>query len=465
LGQNRLKSKAPRIRNDFMPRLNFYAVLIAVAAYFLLSGISIQDRLLLSTLHQIERSALVEPSATELFEGAMAGMMQILANEYGDGYSTYIPPSRLTRYQDDLYNRYTGFGIWSRIFEQDEEKTLFVGYPFADSPAYHAGLRSGDQIVKIDGTPIAGKTNREIFSLLGQSREAESQLSVLPFGQTEIQDFFVLREMNRLDSVEGDFRDAESRTFLLETHPRIGYIRITSFTESTANEFRSALDKMMQSGAESFILDLRDNSGGDVRNSIMIAQMLIAPSPENNVIVTVRPRNGPERKRTFGSTPPRCTLPMVVLINGETASSSEILAAALQDYQRATVMGTRSFGKGVIQSIMPLPFQLGMLQLTNAEYLRPNGANIHRRVDAVDSDDWGVVPDIVVESSESQQLAVLLYRSLRSNVISPQREAVLAMFRRMIIEEQNGQEGAPFDLRGTAPYYDVQIDEAVRLLQ
>ena len=450
-----------------MPRFNFYAVLIAVFAYLLLSGISIQDRLLLSTLHQIERYALAEPSATELFEGAMAGMMQMMADEYGDNYSAYIPPSRLTRYQDNLHNRYTGLGIWSRIFEQDNEKALFVGYPFAHSPAYQAGLRSGDRIVEIDGMPVADKTNREIFSLLGQNHETETLLSVLPFGQKEMQNFSILRKMNSLDSVEGDYRDAGCRTFLLETHPQVGYIRITSFTESTASEFRSALDKMMQGGAESFILDLRDNSGGDVRSSIMIAQMLISPSPKNNVIVTVRPRNGPERKRTFGNTPPRCTLPMVVLINGETASSSEILAAALQDYQRATVVGTRSFGKGVIQSILPLPFQLGMLQLTNAEYLRPNGANIHRRVDAADCDDWGVMPDIVVELLESQQSVLLLYRSLRSNAISPQREAVLDMFRQMIIDEQNEQDEdgqSPFELIGTAPYYDVQLDEAVRLL-
>jgi C-terminal processing protease CtpA/Prc len=154
---------------------------------------------------------------------------------------------------------------------------------------------------------------------------------------------------------------------------------------------------------------------------------------------------------------------MVVLINGETASSSEILAAALQDHRRATPVGTRSFGKGVIQGIMTLPFQSGMLQLTDSEYARPSGAGIHRRKGMANSDAWGVLPDHIVELSQAEQSAVNQYRALRSLVISTDRSAVLDQFRQQIVNEQS-QEGN-FQFTGTAPYYDLQLEEAIKVLQ
>jgi C-terminal processing protease CtpA/Prc len=121
----------------------------------------------------------------------------------------------------------------------------------------------------------------------------------------------------------------------------------------------------------------------------------------------------------------------------------------------------RSFGKGVIQGIIELPFQSGLLQLTNAEYRRPNGGAIHRRKNAEDSDDWGVIPDNMVELTETEQSAVIQYRRLRSNVLSPKRSAVLEQFRQQMIDKHQNEE---FDFPGTAPYYDPQLDEAIRVL-
>jgi len=218
---------------------------------------------------------------------------------------------------------------------------------------------------------------------------------------------------------------------------------------------------MMQSGAESFILDLRDNSGGDVWECVQIARMLMLPHPDSgSIIVTRRQRNNSRHRFSLIEGSQRCTLPMVVLINGETASASEFLAAALQDHRRATVVGTRSYGKGVGQGIIELPFQSGMLQLTDWEYLRPNGAVIHRKKDATDSDDWGITPDSIVDISDAEWSAVKKYRSLRSNVISSQRPAVLEQFRLQILSEQDSE----FRFTSTAPYYDVQLDEAIKLL-
>lgn len=456
-----------------MPRFNFYLLLFAVTAYALTSGVSLRDRLLISTLHRIERCAYFEPSAKDLFEGAMSGMADVLSDEHGDGYSMYIPQSRKTQYQDTLANQYEGLGMLTRIHEEGEEKKLFIDFPFYDSPAYRTGLRSGDQILQINGIPVADKTDHEVFHLLRQRNTLETHLVVLPLGQTEPKDVFVPREKIQYESVLGDYFGSDGQVFCLETHPKIGYIWMTSFSESTADEFGHALDRMMQSGVESFILDLRDNGGGDVWNCVQVVQMLMSPDPVlGNVIVTIRDRNGTEqlRRRRFVLTEgtQRCFLPMVVLIDGETASASEILAAALQDHHRATIVGTRSFGKGIIQGILTLPFQSGILQLTDAEYRRPSGGTIHRKKDAKESDDWGVIPDTIIELTEAERSAVIQYRSLRSGVISTERSAVLDQFRQQIVEKQNEEEPdseqEPFEFTGTAPYYDRQLDEAIKVL-
>ena len=484
-----------------MPRSHLYIILVALLIYALTAGVALRDRLLVSTLHRIEREAIAEPSAMALFEGAMVGMARVLSEELGDGYSFYIPPNRAATVRDQFDNWYEGLGISVRFHaavgfygaegegeaaegeaEQGEAETreleqrehrFFIAYPQQGSPAYRAGLRSGDQILRIDDTLLTDKTHSEVLRLLRRQTESETLLSVLPFGHTEPQDFSVRRERLQSDSVSGDHFDLDGRVFRLETHPQIGYIWVTSFIGATAREFGDALDSMKQSGVKSLILDLRDNGGGDLVSSAQIARMLLPPEV-GTVIATARERNRISRWFLhFIEGSQRCTLPMVVLINGETASSSEILAAALQDHQRATIVGTRSFGKGIIQGYFELPFQSGILTLTDSEFLRPSGAPIHRRRNTTDSDDWGVIPDIIVEISEIEQLAVLGYRLLRSNVISTDRSAVLDTFRQQIIETLNSEtgntEGEPseqkhFAFPGTAPYYDPQLDEAIRIL-
>jgi len=456
-----------------MPRFNFYVILFALLVYALTAEVTLRDRLLIFTLYRIEHYSYVEPSAKDLFEGAMSGMVKVLSDDLGDQYSRYIPPSKQTHYLDNAHNRYEGFGFSFQIDEEGEEKKLVITHPFPNSPAYQAGIRSGDQILQVEGTPLTDKTREDVLQLLKPQQESEIRLSILPFGQTEPQNVVVRPQKIHFDSVTGDYVDSEKHVFCLETHPLIGYIWITSFTETTAKEFGDALEQMMQSGVESFILDLRDNPGGDVWNSVQTAKMLIAPEANRKTIAEVRYRHGHRGSFNLAEGTQRCTLPMVVLINGESASSAEILAAALQDYRRAAIVGTRSFGKGVIQGIMVLPFQSGILQLTDAEYRRPSGANIHRKKDAADSDEWGVTPDKIVELSDTESLAVMEYRSLRSQVLAAQRSAVLEQFRQRIIDnhenerhesEEQTLEQKKWGFTGTAPYYDAQLDEAVKIL-
>ena len=441
-----------------MPRSHLYIILLALLAYALTSGVTLRDRLLIATLHRIEREALFEPSTKELFEGAMTGMANVLYDHYGDQNTTYIPPVEQAKYLDDMDNRFEGLGFSWNTHKEEGKRKLFVLHPIQHAPAYRAGLRSGDQILQINGVPIENQPHSELSSLLTQRQEIH--MSVLPFGQKEAQDFLIRRERISMDSVVGDHFYSGKRVFHLETHPQIGYIRITLFSPTTAIEFRNALDSMMESGVEAFILDLRDNFGGDMSNSIQVAQMLMSPADTGDVIVTVRPRSGFEHHRRLITGMQRVTLPMVVLIDGETASASELLAAALQDHGRATIVGTRSFGKGSIQNIAVLPFQSGMLQLTFSEYRRPSGAGIQRRPNAAEEDEWGVVPDNIVEFSPTERSAVTQFRSLRANVIAAERLAVLEHFRQQIIEVRSDG----FEFTGNAPYFDAQLDEAIRIL-
>ena len=447
-----------------MPRFNVCLILFAILIYLLTAGVTLRDRLLISTLHRIERNAYFEPSAKELFEGAMSGMTDVLSDEHGDGYTMYIPPSEQVTYQNRNDNRSEGLGFLLRTHQEGEEQKHFIAFPFLESPANRAGLRSGDQILQINDTSVTDKTSDNVLGLLQQHRDAGLLLTVLPFGQMEPQEIFVQAEKYHRGSVMGNYFDLDKQVFCLETHPKIGYIWITTFGGTTAKEFGDALEQMTQSGVESFILDLRDNPGGDVWNCVQIVKMLIPPGDHRDIIVTSRNRNGQERSFTLKEREQRTALPMVVLINGDTASSSEIIAAALQDHKRAAVVGTRSFGKGIIQGIFDLPFQSGMIQLTDAEYRRPNGAAIHRKKDSTDSDDWGVIPDHIVELSEAEQSAVTQYRLLRSKVISTERSAALDLFRQQIVENQSDEGGKPFEFTGAAPYYDLQLDEAIKII-
>ena len=446
-----------------MPRFNLYLILFAILVYALTAGVTLRDRLLISTLHRIERNAYFEPSAKELFEGAMLGMTVALF-DHGDAYSFYIPPSKQVAYQDRADNRYDGLGILLRTLTEGEEKKHIIAFPFPEAPAYRAGLRSGDQIVQVDDTSVVDKSDDEVLELLKQHRDAGLRLSFLPFGQAESKEIFVRAEKYHYGSVTGGYFDSDKQIFCLEAHPQIGYIWITSFSGTTAKEFGDALEQMTQRRVESLILDLRNNPGGDVWNSVQVVKMLIPPGFHRNIIVTSRDRSGRERSFTLKEREQRTTLPMVVLIDGDTASSSEIVAAALQDHQRATVVGTRSFGKGIIQGIFDLPFQSGMMQLTDAEYRRPNGAAIHRRVNAADTDNWGINPDSVVELSEAEQSAVTQYRELRVRAISTERSAVLDILRQQIIDKRSEEEGKPFEFTGAYPYYDLQLDEAIKIL-
>lgn len=498
-----------------MTNFNYWFVLIAFLLYFICSGVTLRDRILVHSMHQIEANALGEPSPKLLFEGAMNGMVRKLYQELQDDYSDYIPYVDQKEYEENLGNRFDGIGI---IYRQDPlSRQSEIIYPILDSPAYRAGLRSGDVLQKVDGKSVDDLPVSEISELFKGEPGKKIVLTVLPFGKTESRRVAVKREPIRRDSVEGDGIDGDGkRIFRLEDRPRIGYLRITSFSDRTADEVQAALDWIEQNECESLILDLRDNPGGYVSVSVQIANRFIRPQADRDVIVSTRYRNGKikaiYRAHELGKV---FDLPMAVLVDGETASAAEILSACLQDYRRATIVGTRSFGKGVVQEIFNLPLNSGTLQLTDASYWRPNGRNIQRSPQARESDSWGVTPDRAGELpvSEWQRFALLQIRERRANAVHDAKDAYMSEYLRRLPKEietvrkkmeedegkaddreemlENGlsdeetenrlenrrqdktesglkeqaQTGLPFVLEGKSPYFDPQLDRAVEILE
>ncbi|MDR3199159.1 MAG: S41 family peptidase [Planctomycetaceae bacterium] len=463
-----------------MPRLNFYIFLIAVVLYLFCSGITMRDRVLLDSLHRIENDALVYPTGKMLFEGAMTGMIRELNHSLGDPYSAYIPFSEQKEYEGNLDNYFDGIGIVYR--ENPIEKESEIIYPILNSPAHTAGIKSGDKLLRVNNKETKGLTFHEVSELFNSDSKQKIELLILPYGKTEPVEFSVSRVPVFRDSVEGDGIDIKgNRIFCLEDNSEIAYLRITSFSNRTAGEVRAALKQISEKNAQLLILDLRDNPGGYVDVCVEVAGFFLQPTPEQDIIVSTRFRDGTVKAvYRLDRQTHICSIPMVVLIDNESASAAEILSAALQDYGRATVVGVRSFGKGTVQEIVHLPLNSGTLQLTDASYWRPSNRNIHRNQDAQESDSWGVIPDPegLVPISDAQRYATFQIRERRSNHISGNRRLFLEDFllhlpdevrevqtsRKKMFDETIPDE-EPFVLQGKPPYYDPQLDKAVEILK
>lgn len=321
-------------------------------------------KVLSDVIDLIEREYVDQVNTKELIQNAIQGMVQSL-----DPHSALLPPDAFEDLQIDTQGKFTGIGI--HITMQDGFVTVIT--PIEDTPAYKAGIKAQDRIIKVDDKPA--KDLREAVKMMRGPKGTKVKVTIMREGEKKPLEFELIRDVIPIQSV---------KSLLLE--PGYGYIRLSNFTGTTTNEFEKALGEMEHSEVplKGLILDLRNNGGGLLNQSIKIADLFI----DDGKILSIRGRNKKNTK-VFNATPSpiKRDYPMVVLINGGSASASEIVAGALQDHKRALILGTTSFGKGSVQTVETLRDGSG-LKLTIARYYTPNDRSIQAK---------GIMPDIYLK--------------------------------------------------------------------
>ncbi len=381
-----------------MSRRNLLALLIVT----LVAGLCYQrvqqnfyGRVLANAMSRIENGYLEPVAASQLFEGAMDGMLGKL-----DDYSAYISPGEMEEFREELDQEFGGVGV--EVALDPQSKQLTVVCPLPGSPAFKAGIRAGDKILRIRDTSTQGMSLNDAANLLRGKPGQSVAVTVEHLGEKTPVELTIVREMIQGDTVRGDTRNADgSWNYFLADHKRIGYLRISSFTDNTPDELERALKWLVNHKMRGLVLDLRDDPGGYLAAAIDVCDMLI-PS---GVIVTTRRRDGRVSETYDASGEAEFTdFPMAVLIDRNSASAAEIVAACLQDHHRAVIVGQRSFGKGTVQEIIDLESGCGAMKLTTASYWRPSGKNIAKPRNAGPKDSWGVSPDdgfeVVVNDEE-----------------------------------------------------------------
>ncbi len=309
----------------------------------------------------IAESNAADPVAVDqaFYQGAIPGLLRTL-----DPHSVFFPPDQFEQLRQLQESTQKGFGTVVSILPG----RVIVLQTLPGTPSEKAGLAPGDEILVINGYEIARLDIDQLPELLTAARQKTAQLFVRRAGSSTVMRYTLTPEALQESSVD--------RTYFLGAG--IGYVRIASFDENTAKEFQAAVEKLGGHKLVGLVLDLRNNPGGLVTAAIQVASLFLEPGLE---IVSVKGRNAPEQMQTVPSTatPYKCKL--MILINGKSASASEIVTGAMQDHDRATVIGETSYGKGLVQSVYPLSQSTG-LALTTAFYYTPSGRSIQKPLDA-----------------------------------------------------------------------------------
>lgn len=313
-------------------------------------------------LRQIEKSYVEPQEAQKLIHGAIKGMVQSL-----DPHSSYMTKAEHQDLLMETKGEFTGVGIEITV----RDNFLTVVSPIEGSPAYKAGIQAGDKIVKIDGKPTAEMSLPEAVKSIRGEKGTKVNLSIMREGAEKPLEFTVTRDLIPIRSV---------RSYLLT--PDIAYVRISNFQSKTAQDLAAALEKIeQQETLRGLVLDLRNNPGGLLSQAIEVSDLFL----ESGVIVSTKGRDSSQDLHaTAHKDKTERKYPIIVLVNGGSASAAEIVAGALQDHKRAVILGTKTFGKGSVQTIIPLSDGSG-IRLTTAKYYTPNGRSIQAS---------GISPDV-----------------------------------------------------------------------
>ena len=308
-----------------------------------------------------------------LLHGAAKGMVEA----WKDPYTRFVTPKRLKDEEIDLEGKYGGLGMYIG----DREGQVLVISPMEDSPAERAGLKPKDHIVKIDNEVVVGWTSDQVVQKLRGEPDTKVTVWVRREGEEELLSFEITREIIKLHSVRNEMLSDD-----------IGYLKLTQFKHNTYEEARAAVRDMMRQGMRALILDLRNNGGGLLDASVKIVSMFV----RDGMVVETKGRSERANEKYYADRGKYLTnMPMIVMINGGSASASEIVAGALNDRGRAKLLGEKSFGKGSVQTLFPLTDGSGVY-VTIARYYTPSGKVI---------DHVGLSPDIEVKGEPDRDKA------------------------------------------------------------
>ena len=469
-------------------------VLVALFCLYCCRQTTLQNQILLFTMKQIESIALVKPSRESIFEGAMEGALNKLETDYGDPYSLYIPPKHEKMFHEQLDSKLEGIGV--RFDPLSEKGEFRVFYSLYDSPAYNAGIKAGDTILKVEGVDIEGLTPNDLVKKIKGEPGTEVTLTVSHFNDETPVDMRIRRASIQQKTVFGFMLDDSGNysVSIPDEDRTIGYIYIASFGVHTGKEV-VALLQAFPPGTNKLVIDLRGNPGGYLKTAVEVADLFVDNKGPYREIVTTQNRNGQTKfgGSYYATSGVAFTGEILVLIDGGSASAAEIFAACLQDFERAKIMGQRSYGKGTVQEIFKLPLNSGTVKLTDASYWRPSGKNINRfkrpktddgsdeKKNPDESDDWGVSPDdgLEVEVSQKQRAITSFLRDLRINIPRDQTEPLYKHYLELLTkeisnipkiveaedvvadEDETQKTDETFKPQGKPPYYDPVLDKAV----
>ena len=324
-------------------------------------------------LEKIRKEYVDEIDQADVMDSAINGVLQSL-----DPYSAYMSPELFKNMQTDSKGEFGGLGIEIGM----EAGVVKVISPISDTPAEKAGIKAGDYIVRINGEQVQGKTLMEAVKLMRGPVGSSIELTVRRKGVKKSLTFKVQRQIIEVKSVESK---------ILGNRKNIGYIKLKSFNENSDKQFIKKIKKYENQKLIGYIIDLRNNPGGLLNQAVAITDFFL----EKGEIVSTKGRNISETRKFFARTGDGIKgKPLIILINGGSASASEIFAGALKDHKRAIILGENSYGKGSVQSIIPLR-NGGGIRLTISKYYLPSGKSIS---------EVGVAPDIVVEEQNQFEL-------------------------------------------------------------
>jgi len=316
----------------------------------------------------LQKEYVEETKSKDLVYGAIKGMLETL-----DPHSSFLPPNMYKEMQEETKGRFEGLGIEITV----KEGVLTVVSPIEDTPAFKAGIQAGDQILKIDGELTKALSLMESVKRMRGPKGSKVTLTIMREGFPKPREFTLIRDVIPIRSVRYEVLEKQ-----------YGYVRLSQFQEKTDSEFQKAvkaLEEETKGGLKGLILDLRNNPGGLLDQAVKVSDRFI----ESGVIVSIEGRRE-EHKMQFNAHPQEDNLkryPLVVLVNGGSASAAEIVAGAIQDHGRGIILGTQTFGKGSVQTIFSLKDGSG-LRLTTARYYTPGGRSIQAK---------GIAPDIIVK--------------------------------------------------------------------